>query len=403
MHGKIVTLEEPMPDEKTCTCHDHGATRRVVLGSGMALGAAAALAREAQAATGPKTLPAQGFAVKAKDSGFGPYRFKRRDAGPKDVVIDVLYCGVCHSDIHTAWNEWPGTHYPCVPGHEVLGRVLRVGKEVTRFKPGDIAAVGCLVDSCGHCASCNEGLEQFCENGFTLTYDSDDKILGGHTYGGYSSLITVTEHFVVKIPPAMNLAATAPLLCAGITTYSPMQHWKVGKGSRVGVIGIGGLGHVGVKIAAALGAEVTAITTSPGKAADAKRLGAKDAILSSDAAAMKANANRFDFLISTIPQSHELMPYIALLRRDGVLVLVGAIDGKPMQVWGPPLIMPRKSVAGSVIGGLKETQEMVEFCAVHGIAADIELIDGKRLDEAYRRVKAKDVRYRFVIDLKASV
>lgn len=386
--------------DHSCTCSHP--TRRVVMGSTVALGAAAALAQQAQAATGPKTLPAKGFAVKTKDSGFAPFAFKRRDVGPKDVLIDVLYCGVCHSDIHTAWNEWPGTNYPCVPGHEVLGRVLKVGKEVTHFKAGDIAAVGCLVDSCGHCASCEEGLEQFCENGYTLTYDSDDKILGGHTYGGYSSLITVTEHFVVKIPEKMNLAATAPLLCAGITTYSPMKHWNVKKGSKVGVMGIGGLGHVGVKIAAALGAEVTLITTSPGKVADAKKLGAQDAIVSTDAAAMKANANRFDFLLSTIPQHHAIAQYIPLLRRDGVLVIVGAIDGEPMQVWGPQLIIPRKTVAGSVIGGLKETQDMVDFCAANGIAADIELIHGKRLDEAYKRIKAKDVRYRFVIDLKAA-
>ncbi|NIJ50439.1 NAD(P)-dependent alcohol dehydrogenase [Rhizomicrobium electricum] len=383
--------------DRHCTCGQP--SRRVVMGSTAALGVAAALAEYAQAATGPKTLPAKGFAVKAKDSGFSPFAFKRRDVGPKDVLIDVLYCGVCHSDIHTAWNEWPGTHYPCVPGHEVLGRVLKVGKEVTRFKQGDIAAVGCLVDSCGHCPSCEEGLEQFCENGYTLTYDSADKTLGGYTYGGYSNLITVTEHFVVKIPEKMNPAATAPLLCAGVTTFSPMRHWKVKKGSKVGIIGIGGLGHVGVKIAAALGAEVTAITTSPGKAADAKRLGAKDAIVSTDEAAMKANANRFDFLLSTIPQHHPLMPYTNLLRRDGTLVLVGALDGEPMQVWGPPLIGQRKAVAGSVIGGLKETQEMVDFCAANGITADIEMIDGKNLDAAYKRVKAKDVRYRFVIDL----
>ena len=393
-----------MPEEKNCSCHSHAhePNRRVVMGTGMALGAAAALGSEAEAAA-PKTLPAKGFAAKAKDSGFAPFRFKRRTAGPKDVLIDIQYCGVCHSDIHTAWNEWPGTHYPCVPGHEILGRVLRVGKEVSRFKPGDIVAVGCLVDSCGHCASCQEGLEQFCENGYTTTYDAPDKILGGHTYGGYSNLVTVTEHFVLKVPENMKPAATAPLLCAGITTYSPMKHWGVGKGKKAGVIGIGGLGHVGVKIAAALGAEVTAITTTPGKLADAGKLGAKDAILSTDADAMKANRNRFDFLISTIPQAHPLMPYVQLLRRDGVLVLVGPVDGNPMQIWGPPLILSRKSVAGSVIGGLPETQEMLDFCAANGIGADCEMITGARLDEAYKRVKAKDVRYRFVIDMRKSV
>jgi alcohol dehydrogenase (NADP+) len=389
-----------MSEEKTC-CHAHDPSRRIVLGSAAALGAAAAIGSEAEAAA-PKTLPAKGFAVKAKDSGFAPFSFKRRAAGPKDVLIDILYCGVCHSDIHTAWNEWPGTHYPCVPGHEILGRVLKVGKEVTRFKPGDIAAVGCLVDSCGHCKSCEEGLEQFCENGATLTYDSPDKILGGHTYGGYSNLVTVTEHFCVKIKETARLAATAPLLCAGITTYSPMKHWHVGKGTKAGIVGIGGLGHVGVKIAAALGAEVTAITSTPDKVGDAARLGAKDAILSSDAAAMKANAGRFDFLLSTIPQHHEIMPYIQLLKHDGVYVMVGALDGTPMDLYGPPLIIQRKSVAGSLIGGLPETQEMADFCAANGITADIELITGSKLDEAYKRVKAKDVRYRFVLDLRKS-
>jgi uncharacterized zinc-type alcohol dehydrogenase-like protein len=372
------------------------------MGSTVALGAAA-LAPQAEAAAGPKTLPAKGFAVKSKDSGFAPFAFKRCDVGPKDVLIDVLYCGVCHSDIHTAWNEWPNTHYPCVPGHEVLGRVLKVGKEVTRFKAGDIAAVGCLVDSCGHCPACEENLEQFCENdGYTLTYDSEDKVLGGHTYGGYSNLITVTEHFVVKIPAGANLAATAPLLCAGITTYSPMKHWGVKKGSKVGIVGIGGLGHVGVKIAAALGAEVTMITTTPGKLADAKKLGASDAVLSSDAKAVADHRGRFDFILSTIPQAHEIMPYVSMLRRDGAYVMVGALDRNPTQLYAGAIIVGRQTVAGSVIGGLKETQEMVDFCATNGIAADIELINGKRLDEAYKRIKAKDVRYRFVIDLKAA-
>jgi uncharacterized zinc-type alcohol dehydrogenase-like protein len=372
------------------------------MGSTVALGAAAVLAHDAQAAAGPKTLPAKGFAVKTKDSGFAPFSFKRRDAGPKDVLIDVLYCGVCHSDIHQARSEWPDTHYPCVPGHEVLGRVLRVGKEVTRFKPGDIAAVGCLVDSCGHCASCGEDLEQFCENGNTTTYNAPDKILGGYTYGGYSNLITVTEHFVLKVPAGMNLAGTAPLLCAGITTYSPLRHWGVKKGSKVGIVGIGGLGHVGVKIAAAMGAEVTMITTTPSKLADAKRLGAVDAMLASDAKAVSDRRGRFDFILSTIPYAHPIMDYVSMLRRDGAYVMVGALDRNPTQVYGGALIVERKTVAGSVIGGLKETQEMVDFCAANAIAADVEMIDGKKLDEACNRIKAKDVRYRFVIDMAKS-
>lgn len=392
-----------MEESNGCGCthdHNHEPTRRIVLGSAAALGATTGLMTDAAAAAGPKTVPAKGFAIGAADAPFKPFAFKRRQAGPKDVLIDVLYCGICHSDIHTAWNEWPGTHYPCVPGHEVLGRVLKVGAEVTRFQPGDIAAVGCMVDTCGRCPSCEEGLEQYCENGWTLTYDSDDKILGGHTYGGYSNLITVTEHFVVKIPPAMDLARTAPLLCAGVTTYSPMRHWKVGKGTKAAVAGIGGLGHVGVKIAAALGAEVTALTTTPAKLADAARLGAKDAVLMTDAASVKANQNRFDFIVSTIPQSHELMPYVTMLRRDGVLAIVGAIDGKTMAINGGTVLLKRRTISGSTIGGMKETQEMVDFCAANGIAADIERITGDRIDEAYKRVKAKDVRYRFVLDMQ---
>ncbi len=395
-----------MPEENSCHCHDHdrssSPSRRMVMGAGVALSAAAALGREASAAAKPKTLPASGFAAKSPTSGFSPFKFERRAVGPKDVLIDVRYCGVCHSDIHTALNEWPNTKYPCVPGHEVLGQVVRVGKEVTRFRKGDVAAVGCLVDSCGHCASCESGLEQFCENGYTLTYDSDDKILGGHTYGGYSNLIVVTEHFVLKIPESMDPARSAPLLCAGITTYSPMKYWHVGAGTKAGIVGIGGLGHVGVKIANALGAEVTAITTTAGKMADAARLGAKDAILSTDREMMKNNRGRFDFLLSTIPYSHEVMPYVSLLKRDGVLVLVGALDSKMMKFSGGALIVQRKTIAGSVIGGLPETQEMIDFCATHNIQADTEIITGDKLDEAYKRVKAKDVRYRFVIDMAKS-
>jgi alcohol dehydrogenase (NADP+) len=390
-----------MSDEKNCQCHDHGPSRRAVMTAGVALSAAAAVGDQAHAAS---ALPAKGFAARSPTSGFAPFAFKRREVGPKDVLIDILYCGICHSDIHTARFEWTGTKYPCVPGHEILGRVLRVGKEVSRFKPGDIAAVGCLVDSCGHCEPCKEGLEQYCENGYTMTYDSDDKQMGTATYGGYSNLIVVTDHFVVKVPAGMNLPGAAPLLCAGVTTFSPMRHWQVKKGTKVGVVGIGGLGHVGVKIAAALGAEVTAISTTPGKLADAAKLGAKDAFLSTDANAIRSNRNRFDFLLSTIPQSHDLMPYVSLLRHDGVLVLLGAIDARPVDhLYTSAIIVRRKTIAGSCIGGLAETQEMLDFCAANGIAADTEIVGGAMIDKAYDRIKAKDVRYRFVIDMKKSI
>jgi uncharacterized zinc-type alcohol dehydrogenase-like protein len=392
-----------MSEEKSCHCHDHGPSRRVVMTAGAAMGAAAAIG-DAANAKAVQTLAAKGFAVKSPTSGFAPFSFKRREVGPKDVLIDILYAGICHSDIHTARYEWQGTKYPCVPGHEILGRVLRVGKDVTRFKPGDIGSVGCLVDSCGHCASCNDGHEQYCENGYTLTYDGDDKLMGTPTYGGYSNLIVVTEHFVLKVPAGMSLPGAAPLLCAGITTYSPMKHWNVKKSTKVGIVGVGGLGHVGIKIAAAMGAEVTAITTTAGKLADAAKLGAKDAILSVDPKQVGANRNRFDFLLSTIPQSHDLMPYIMMLRRDGVLVLVGAIDMRPIDyLYTAPMIIQRKTLAGSCIGGLPETQEMLDFCASNGIVADAEIITADKIDTAYNRVKAKDVRYRFVIDMKKSV
>ncbi|HEY0281473.1 MAG TPA: NAD(P)-dependent alcohol dehydrogenase [Rhizomicrobium sp.] len=388
-----------------CHCQNHdssenGLSRRALIETGAALGAVAALSPEAMAASPKlKTIPATGYAAPSATGKLAPFHFKRRDTGPKDVLIDILYCGVCHSDIHTARGEWPGTRYPCVPGHEILGRVVKVGDGVTRFKKGDMAAVGCLVDSCGHCASCNEGLEQFCENGATLTYNSDDKLLGTPTYGGYSNLVTVTEHFAVKVPDGMNAAGAAPLLCAGITTYSPLRHWKVGPGTKVGIVGIGGLGHVGVKIAAAMGAEVTMITTTPAKMADAARLGAKDALLSTDEDAMHKRQGTFDFLLSTIPCTHPVMPYVQLLRRDGTLVVVGALDHKSTEVYLATLVIQRKTVAGSVIGGLPETQEMLDFCAQHNIVADADIIPISRINEAYDRVKAKDVRYRFVIDM----
>lgn len=369
-------------DQHTAHCDTHHVclSRRSVLTAGTVLTASAAM--PAAAAAGGTGLPAKGFAVTSPTAKFAPIDFKRRTVGPKDVLIDILYCG---------------------PGHEILGRVVRVGKDVTRLKPGDIGAVGCLVDSCGHCDSCHDGLEQYCENGYTLTYDGEDKILGGQTYGGYSSLIVVTEHFVMKVPAGMNPAGTAPLLCAGVTTFSPMRHWNVRKGTKAGIVGIGGLGHVGVKLAAALGAEVTAITTTQDKLADAKRLGARDAILSTDGKAVRDNRNRFDFLLSTIPRSHDLMPYISMLRRDGVLVLVGALDSHPIDhVYSSAMIVQRKSVAGSCIGGIPETQGVLDFCAANGITADVTLVTGDKIDQCYDRVRAKEVRYRYVIDMKAS-
>lgn len=397
------------PNHSACACehgHSHGPSRRGVLTASLALGTAAALAETAAAkgAAPLATIPAKGFATQSPTSHFTHYDFKRRAVGPRDVLIDILYCGICHSDIHTARFEWPGTKYPCIPGHEILGRILQVGREVTRLKPGDVGAVGCLVDSCGICPSCKDGIEQYCETGFTLTYDGEDKILGGQTFGGYSNLITVTDHFVMKVPQGMNLAGAAPLLCAGVTTFSPMLHWNVKKGTRVGVIGIGGLGHVGVKLAAALGAEVTAITTTATKLADAKRLGAKDAILSTDTKAVHDNRNRFDFMLSTIPYSHDLMPYVMMLRRDGALVLVGALDSRPINnVYGGAIISQRKTVAGSCIGSIRETQRVLDFCAANGIVADAEIVTGDKIDQCYDRVRAKEVRYRYVIDMKKSI
>ncbi|WP_171476011.1 NAD(P)-dependent alcohol dehydrogenase [Frigoriglobus tundricola] len=347
----------------------------------------------------PKGIAASGYAATDASVALAPFDFLRRDVGPTDVQIDILFCGVCHSDIHTARNEWLGTVYPCVPGHEIVGRVSTVGNKVTRLKVGDVAAVGCMVDSCQRCPSCAEGLEQFCENGTTFTYNSPDPGTGKTTYGGYSTTVVVTEKFVVKIPAGLDPKGAAPLLCAGVTTYSPMRHWKVLKGQKVGVVGIGGLGHVAVKIARALGARPFAITTSPGKIKDAGRLGAEGAVLSSDAKAMKGHANSFDFILSTVPRAHDLNPYVALLKRDRTLVVVGALDKKASDLVAAQLIHARKSVAGSLIGGMAETQEVVDFCAKHKITADVEVIPAQKINEAYDRVVKKDVRYRFVIDM----
>jgi uncharacterized zinc-type alcohol dehydrogenase-like protein len=316
-------------------------------------------------------------------------------------VISIAYCGICHSDIHSARNEWGRTSYPFVPGHEIVGRVAAVGKHVTGFKVGDLAGVGCLVDSCRICPSCEAGLEQYCDNGFTGTYGGEDKIGGtphSMTFGGYSDTITVDQRFVLLIPENLDLASAAPLLCAGITTYSPLKHWNVGPGLRVGVIGLGGLGHMGVKFAHAMGAHVTMITTSPSKGADARKLGADGVLIFKDAEAMRHARDSFDFLLNTIPVGHDVDPYMALLKRDATMVIVGSVE--PLKrVDGIPLIFRRRSLAGSLIGGLRETQEMLDFCGQHGIVCDIERISIKDVNKAYDRTVRGDVKYRFVIDM----
>jgi uncharacterized zinc-type alcohol dehydrogenase-like protein len=339
----------------------------------------------------------KGYATHGADQPVKPFSFERRDPTPRDVQIDILFCGICHTDIHFARNELGITIYPCVPGHEIVGRVVKVGREVKKFKEGDLVGVGCLVDTCRTCPSCEENLEQFCDDK-VLTYNSPDKHTGGVTYGGYSTSIVVDQDFVLRISDKLDPAATAPLLCAGITTYSPLRHWKVTKGSKVGVVGLGGLGHMAVKIANAFGAEVTLFTTSPGKTADAKRLGARDVVISKDEEAMKQRAKSLDFIIDTVSAKHDLNAYLELLRRDGTLTQVG-LPPEPLPVAAFPLIFYRRSLAGSLIGGLAETQEMLDFCAEHGITADIELIAIDKINEAYQRMLKSDVKYRFVIDI----
>ena len=346
---------------------------------------------------------ARSYAAQAADSPLAPFSFERRAPLPRDVAIDILYCGVCHSDLHTARSEWGGTLYPCVPGHEIVGRVTAVGGEVTGFKPGDVAAVGCMVGSCGHCRSCAEGEEQYCDTGGMVgTYNGPDNVLGGHTFGGYSDHIVVDEGFVLKVGhDEADLAAVAPLLCAGITTYSPLRHWKVGPGHKVGIVGLGGLGHMGVKIAAALGAEVVAFTTSPDKREDALRLGAHDVVVSRDKEQMKAHLGSFDFILSTVAAPHDLDAFLALLKRDGTMTLVGVpAEPHPSPSVGN-LVMRRRAIAGSLIGGIAETQEMLDFCAEKGIVSDIEMIPAQEINAAYERMLKSDVKYRFVIDNKS--
>lgn len=344
-------------------------------------------------------IKSKAYAAQSATSSLEPFEIQRRAPGPDDVQIDILYCGVCHSDLHTARNEWKNTLYPSVPGHEIVGRVAVVGDKVRGFKSGDLAAVGCMVDSCGHCHSCSDGEEQYCENGFTGTYNGP--LFGGeNTHGGYSKTIVVKESFVLHVKhDAKDLASVAPLLCAGITTYSPLRHWGAGPGKKVGIVGLGGLGHMGVKIAHALGAQVVLFTTSPGKVADGKRLGADEVCISTDPKQMAVHANSFDFILNTVAAPHNLDAYLQLLKRDGTMTLVGA----PAEPHPSPtvfnLILKRRQLAGSLIGGIRETQEMLDFCADHGIVSDIELIPMDYVNTAYERMLKSDVKYRFVIDV----
>ena len=346
-----------------------------------------------------KTAPAAGYAAFAAGSPLSPFSFARREPGPRDVDMEILFCGVCHSDLHTARSEWGGTVYPVVPGHEIVGRVSRTGANVTRFQAGDLVAVGCMVDSCGTCPSCREGLEQYCEQGAVYTYNSHDTELDGVTYGGYSNRIVVTEDFVLRVPAGIDAASAAPLLCAGITTYSPLRTWKAGPGARVGVVGLGGLGHMAVKLARAMGAEVVLFTTSPGKTEDAFRLGATEVAISRDRAAMKRQRARLDFVLDTVAVPHDLNAYLDVLRRDGTLCLVGIPPEPHPSPSAGKLINQRRRLTGSSIGGIAETQEMLDFCAGHRLAADIELIPIQQINEAYERMLRSDVRYRFVIDM----
>jgi alcohol dehydrogenase (NADP+) len=343
-------------------------------------------------------LKTHGYATQNNHSPLAPFTFDRRDPGPKDVVIKILYCGVCHSDIHQVKNEWNNASYPMVPGHEIIGKVTAVGAEVTDFEIGETVGVGCLVDSCRVCPDCHENLEQFC-NAPTFTYNSPDQILGSNTYGGYSSQIVVDQHFVLHISDKLDPAAAAPLLCAGITTYSPLKHWQIGKGDKVGIVGLGGLGHMGVKFARAMGAHVVLFTTSANKAEDAKRLGAHEVVISKDSAAMQQHLLSFDFILNTVAAAHNLDSFTELLKRDGTLCLVGVPDHPHPSPAIGNLIFKRRQIAGSLIGGIKETQEMLDFCAEHNIVSDIESIPIQQINEAYERMLKSDVKYRFVIDL----
>jgi uncharacterized zinc-type alcohol dehydrogenase-like protein len=355
---------------------------------------------EEKSVTG-KGYTAKAYAAKSAASGLAATSIKRRAPLPTDVQIDVLYCGVCHSDLHQVRNEWENmmpTVYPCVPGHEIVGRVVKAGSAVKKFKEGDLAAVGCLVDSDRTCPNCRAGNEQFCDSMPTFTYNAEDKHLGGVTYGGYADSIVVDEAFALRVPNKLDPAATAPLLCAGITTYSPLKHWNVRKGQKVGIVGLGGLGHMGVKFANAFGAHVVLFTTSPNKKEDALRLGAHEVVVSKNEAEMLKHAGSFDFILDTVSAEHNINAYLDLIKLDGTLTLVGA-PPNPLPLAVGSLLFRRRSLAGSIIGGLRETQEMLDFCADHGIAADIEMIKIQQVNEAFERLLKSDVKYRFVIDM----
>ena len=344
-------------------------------------------------------MTTQAYAAASPTSPLAPWSFERRPLDPQDVRLEVAYCGICHSDIHQVRNEWGNATYPMVPGHEIVGRVTAVGAQATKFRVGDLAGVGCLVDSCRTCAPCARDLEQFCERGAAFSYNSTEMDRKTPTYGGYSSDYVVDEAFALRISPKLDLAGAAPLLCAGITTYSPLRHWKVGPGSKVGVVGLGGLGHMAVKLAAALGAEVTMLSTSASKEADARRLGASGFGLTTDPATFKRLAGRFDFILDTVSAPHDYNAYLGLVRMDGAMVVVG-VPPEPTPVAAFPLIMGRRTLAGSLIGGIAETQEMLDFCAEHGIVSDVEVIPVSQVNEAYERMMRNDVRYRFVLDMK---
>jgi len=339
------------------------------------------------------------YGARSESSGIAPLTIQRRAPRSDDVVIEIDFCGICHSDLHIAHNDWGITSYPVVPGHEIVGRVLAVGDAVTGFKPGDRVGVGCLVDSCRECSSCDQGLEQYCEQGWVGTYNGVDRHDGTPTHGGYSERIVVSERFVLRMPESLDPAAAAPLLCAGITTYSPLKHFGVGPGHRVGVVGMGGLGHMGVKFARALGAEVTVFTRSPDKRQEAMHQGAHEVIISTDPGAMDAAAGHFDFILDTVPVPHDLNPYINVLKRDGTLILVGLLGPVEPELNTFAMVLGRRRIAGSLIGGLPETQEMLDFCGEHDITCDIERLDISKINEAYERMQRSDVRYRFVIDM----
>lgn len=345
------------------------------------------------------TFAVKAYGASSKDADLAQLNIERRTVSPKDVEIDILYCGVCHSDLHTARNDWGGTIYPSVPGHEIVGKVTKIGNEVGKFKVGDLVGVGCLVDSCRTCDSCQKDLQQYCLNGFTGTYNGKDKHLGGHTFGGYSEKVVVDEAFVLNIPANLAAAAVAPLLCAGITTWSPLRHWNVKEGSKVAVVGLGGLGHMAIKLAKGLGASVTLFSRSANKTQDAKDLGADEIIISTDPAQMKLVRSKFDLIIDTVPYIHDINPFVATLNVSGTLVLVGYLGELNPMLNSVPMILGRKSVAGSLIGGIAETQEMLDFCGKHNIVSEIEMVKMQDINTVYEKMLRSEVKYRFVIDM----